>query len=62
MEQILAVSNLVKKFGGLVAVSNIDMTVNKGEIVGLIGANGAGKTTIFNMISGSFHPTSGKIL
>ena len=49
MEPILEVSNLSKNFGGLAAVSNINMTINKGELVGLIGPNGAGKTTFFNL-------------
>jgi branched-chain amino acid transport system ATP-binding protein len=43
---LLEVSELTKKFGGLTAVSQLDFYVNKGEILGLIGANGAGKSTI----------------
>ena len=59
---ILQTENVVKQFGGLVAVDNISIELHEGEILGLIGAKGAGKTTLFNMISGSFRPTSGKIL
>jgi branched-chain amino acid transport system ATP-binding protein len=59
--KILEVHNLTKKFGGLIAVNAVSIHVNEGEIVGLIGANGAGKTTMFNMIAGAFPPTSGTI-
>ena len=58
---LFEVKNLVKHFGGLAAVNNVSFQVHKGEIFGLIGPNGSGKTTIFNLIS-SFHPvTSGTI-
>jgi branched-chain amino acid transport system ATP-binding protein len=59
---ILEVSNLVKRFGGLVAVHDLDMTVNEGEMLGLIGPNGAGKTTLFNMIAGYYKPDKGSII
>ncbi|MGH9966227.1 MAG: ABC transporter ATP-binding protein [Pyrinomonadaceae bacterium] len=49
------------KFGGLVAVCDLDMSVRRGEIYGLIGPNGAGKTTIFNLLTGVYKPTSGEI-
>lgn len=49
------------KFGGLVAVNELDMSVCQGEIYGLIGPNGAGKTTIFNLLTGVYEPTSGEI-
>lgn len=49
------------KFGGLVAVSDLNTVVRKNEIYGLIGPNGAGKTTIFNLLTGVYKPTSGKI-
>ena len=61
MSKLLEVNNLTKKFGGLTAVNDVSIYVNEGEIVGLIGANGAGKTTFFNMIAGEFPPTSGTI-
>ncbi len=50
------------RFGGLVAVSEVDFHVDKGEILGLIGPNGAGKTTLFNLISASLPLKSGKII
>lgn len=49
------------KFGGLVAVKELDLEVREGELMGLIGPNGAGKTTVFNMITGVYSPTSGSI-
>ena len=56
------VEKLVKKFGGLTAVNEVTFDVEKGEIFGLIGPNGSGKTTTFNMISGVYPPTSGKVV
>lgn len=61
-EVVLQVKNLTKRFGGLVAVNNVSFDVYKGEILGLIGSNGAGKTTVFNMVAGAFPPTEGEIL
>jgi branched-chain amino acid transport system ATP-binding protein len=58
---LLKISGLTKHFGGLLAVSELDMSVNEGQIVGLIGPNGAGKTTVFNLITGVLKPTKGKI-
>ncbi len=58
---LFELNNLIKYFGGLAAVNGVSLKVNQGEIFGLIGPNGSGKTTIFNLISG-FHPvTSGDI-
>jgi len=53
---------LVKYFGGLAAVNGVSFQVEKGEILGLIGPNGSGKTTTFNMISGYHRPTSGRVI
>jgi ABC-type branched-subunit amino acid transport system ATPase component len=60
-EDILVITGLTKRFGGLVAVDSIDMFVSRGSIAGLIGPNGAGKTTIFNMIAGIYQPSEGVI-
>lgn len=57
----LRVKNLTKRFGGLTAVNKVSLSVEKGEIVGLIGPNGSGKTTLFNLISGILPPDSGEI-
>ncbi len=59
---LLKVESLTRKFGGLLAVNDIDMEVAAGSIVGVVGPNGAGKTTLFNLISGQLKPTSGRIL
>lgn len=58
---MLKVDELSKRFGGLAAVSNFNVELEKGELVGLIGPNGSGKTTIFNMITGLYKPTEGRI-
>ena len=58
---ILTVEGLDKTFGGLKALSGVSFSVKKGEILGVIGPNGSGKTTTFNMISGYHRPTSGKV-
>ncbi len=59
---LLELQNVVKKFGGITALSDISFTVEKGDIFGIIGPNGAGKTTIFNMITGVYPVTSGDVL
>ena len=61
-EQILSVSHVTRRYGGLVAVNDVSVHVNQGEIIGLIGPNGAGKTTLFNMISGMQKSNAGKIV
>jgi branched-chain amino acid transport system ATP-binding protein len=52
---------VTKRFGGLVALNDVNFNVDEHEIVGLIGPNGAGKTTLFNIVSGTFPPTKGTI-
>jgi branched-chain amino acid transport system ATP-binding protein len=59
---ILEITGLTKSFGGLTAVSNIDIKVEDGDILGFIGPNGAGKTTFFNLITGVIRPTKGKVV
>jgi branched-chain amino acid transport system ATP-binding protein len=56
---LLEVRNFSKRFGGLTAVSNVDLAVAKGEIRGIIGPNGSGKSTLFNLISGVYRPEPG---
>ncbi len=57
----LALKNVSKRFGGLLAVDKLDVEVPKGKILSLIGPNGAGKTTVFNMITGVYPPSEGTI-
>ncbi len=59
---LLELKNVVKKFGGITALSDISFQVNQGDIFGIIGPNGAGKTTIFNMITGVYPVTSGDVV
>ena len=58
----LEVRGLKKTFGGVVALSGLDMTLPEDRITGVIGPNGSGKTTLFNTITGVFAPTEGSIL
>ncbi|MGA2976108.1 MAG: ABC transporter ATP-binding protein [Spirochaetia bacterium] len=57
----LETTGLTKRFGGLVAVSNVTFSLDRGEILGVIGPNGSGKTTFINLVSGVYLPTSGRI-
>ena len=59
---ILEVSDLNKAFGGLQATSNVSFKIRPGDILGVLGPNGSGKTTIVNLISGFVKPDSGKVL
>lgn len=59
---VLKVEGLTRRFGGLVAVHDMSFTVNPGEIVGLLGPNGSGKTTAINLISGALRPDAGSVV
>ena len=58
---ILALDDVVKRFGGLTATNHMSFELAKGKSLGLIGPNGAGKTTIFSLIMGEHRPTAGSI-
>ncbi len=60
-EPLLAVDNVSRRFGGLLAVNAVSMSANEGRITALIGPNGAGKTTLFSIISGFLKPTAGAV-
>src|SRR5437660_11402053 len=60
-EPVVVIKRLVKDFGKLRAVNNLDMTIYTGETFGLIGPNGSGKTTLIRMLVGLLRPTSGTI-
>jgi branched-chain amino acid transport system ATP-binding protein len=59
---LLQVSGLSMRFGGLLAVNGVGLTVNEKQVVSMIGPNGAGKTTVFNCLTGFYKPTAGTIL
>ncbi|WP_294603747.1 ABC transporter ATP-binding protein [uncultured Lactobacillus sp.] len=61
MPHLLDVDHVVRKFGGLTAVNDVSLHLDKHELVALIGPNGAGKTTLFNLLTGMVQVTSGKI-
>src|SRR3989304_5746719 len=58
---MLAIKELSRSFGGLMALDQVDVNVRQGSIHGLIGPNGAGKTTLFNVITGFLSPSAGSI-
>ncbi len=62
MNRVLIVEEVTKRFGGLIALRNVSLSVMKGEIFGIIGPNGSGKTTLFNIISGLLRPDKGKVV
>jgi len=62
MSPLLVTEQVSKTFRGLIAVSEVSLTVGRGEICSVIGPNGAGKTTLFNLISGVLKPTAGRIV
>lgn len=61
MTALLELSDLRKRFGGLTAVDGVTLSLGEGEVAGLLGPNGSGKTTVLNMISGALAPSSGAI-
>ena len=62
MTRQLEISRLKKRFGGIVAVKDVSFSLEPGEIVGLLGSNGSGKTTVLNMISGALPSDDGKVV
>ena len=60
-ENLLRLDHITMQFGGVVAVDNLNLEINEGEIVALIGPNGAGRTTAFNVITGVYQPTNGAV-
>jgi len=59
---ILQVEKVTKNYGGLVALNDVSLTVERGSITGMIGPNGSGKSTMFNIIAGMIKPTQGRVL
>lgn len=61
-DTVLHAEKLRKVFGGLVAVADVSLQVERGQVHSIIGPNGVGKTTLFNLLSGKYKPTSGRVL
>jgi simple sugar transport system ATP-binding protein len=61
-EQLIALRDIKKSYGSVYALGGVDLTVNRGEVVGLIGDNGAGKSTLIKILAGVVTPTSGEIV
>lgn len=59
---VLELRDVVMRFGGVVALNKVDITIREGEIFALIGPNGAGKTTVFNVTTGVYRPTEGQVV
>ncbi len=60
-DPLLVIEHLYMRFGGLIAVNDLSMSVGRGDITALIGPNGAGKTTVFNCVTGFYKPTEGRL-
>lgn len=61
-DALLEVSDLTMRFGGLLAVDQVQFTVKRNEVFAIIGPNGAGKTTVFNCVGGFYKPTTGRVV
>jgi branched-chain amino acid transport system ATP-binding protein len=61
-KEILTAKNIIKKFGGLIALKGVSIGIRQGEIVGIMGPNGSGKTTLINVISGVYMPDEGRVI
>ena len=62
MSELLKISGLTKEYGNVVALDNVDLTIEAGKIIGILGPNGSGKTTLIKLINGLLTPTRGSIL
>ena len=62
MSELLKCRALTKKYGDVLALNNLDLTVESGKIIGILGPNGSGKTTLIKLINGLLTPTSGSVL
>ncbi|MCD6341544.1 MAG: sugar ABC transporter ATP-binding protein [Thaumarchaeota archaeon] len=62
MEEVLVLEDITKRFGAITAVSDVDLTLYKGELLGLIGDNAAGKSTLLKIIAGVYKPDAGRII
>jgi ABC-2 type transport system ATP-binding protein len=62
MSELLTCTGLTKKYGNVLALNNVDLTVGRGKIIGLLGPNGSGKTTLIKLINGLLTPSAGSLL
>lgn len=62
MKPILECQGLTKKYNNFYALSNLNLTLDRGQIVGLLGPNGSGKTTLIKLINGLLTPTDGRVM
>ena len=62
MSELLKCTGLTKKYGNVLALNNIDLTIERGKIIGILGPNGSGKTTLIKLINGLLTPSEGSIL
>ena len=58
---VFQLKNIIKRFGGLTALSEVNLSLEQGQIMGLIGPNGAGKTTLFNVATSIYKPDAGDV-
>lgn len=61
MSEVVRCQSLTKKYGGLIALNSVDLSIESGKIIGLLGPNGSGKTTLIKIINGLLTPTSGTV-
>ena len=62
MRELLKITGLTKEYGSVVALDNVDLTIESGKIIGILGPNGSGKTTLIKLINGLLTPTRGSVL
>ena len=62
MAEIVAIENLTKKFGDVTALENVNLSIGRGKIYGIVGRNGSGKTVLFKLITGYLKPTAGRVI
>ena len=62
MAEIIKIENLTKKFGDVTALENVNLSMERGKIYGVVGRNGSGKTVLFKLIAGYLRPTAGRVI